>query len=73
MFTKVGSRSICSFRRLFRNLIRPRGCIFYAQFNFNLIINVKMRTIVGSVIFFSLRNTPSESLRAKKNTNFSVF
>ena len=49
--------------------------IFNAQLHmkFILLINVKMPTIVGILIFISMINTSSGRLRARKNLYFPVF
>ena len=56
-------------------IIRPRGyklfsCSTQLSMKFILLINVKMPTVVGILIFISMINTTSEHLKARKDFIF---
>ena len=51
---------------------KPFSCSTQLSMTFILLINVKMPTIVGILLFISRINTASESLKAKKNLYFSA-
>ena len=46
------------------------SCSTQMSMKFIMLINVKMPTIVGILIFMSMINTASECLKAKKVLNF---
>ena len=46
------------------------SCTIQLSLNLNMLINVKMPTIVGILTFISMINTKSESLKASKHLFF---